>query len=142
VNILTDSLVGESKEVAVLMGKFFRSLSEKQVCLYAGETTITVNGHGKGGRLQEYIAALISEIGSIKNCVAASFGSDGVDFLEGVGGAIIDDNTLMKCRANNIDIQSMIDENDTFNLHNQIGSLIKSSPTNTNVADLHVFIKE
>ncbi|MFH1711539.1 MAG: DUF4147 domain-containing protein [Nanoarchaeota archaeon] len=141
VNILTSNLKGESKEAAKKMSSFFKNASEKQVCLYAGETTVSVKGNGKGGRLQEYIAALIPEIYEINNCVVASFGSDGADFIDGIGGAIADNNTLSECQKQKIDIQEMLKKNNTYELHNLLGNLLKSSPTNTNVADLHVFIK-
>jgi glycerate-2-kinase len=141
ISILTDTLKGETKDMAGKMGEFFRSVDKEGVYIYGGETTVTVKGNGKGGRLQEYIASLIPEIDSINNCVVASFGSDGVDFIDGVGGAIADNNTLSKCKSNDININKILSENNSYELHNKLGNLLKSDPTNTNVADLHVFIK-
>ena len=63
------------------MANFFKT-SDKGVFLYAGETTVTLRGNGKGGRLQEYVAALIPEIKQINDCVAASLASDGEDFIK------------------------------------------------------------
>jgi len=141
VSIITKTLKGESREAAKKMSSTFKNASERQVFLYAGETTVSVKGNGRGGRLQEYVAALIPEISEIDNSVAASFGSDGVDFIDGIGGAIADNNTLNECQKKHLNVQEMLEINNTFELHDKLGNLLKSAPTNTNVADLHVFIK-
>jgi len=139
VRIITNKLKGESKEIGKKMGKFFRG-AKPGVYIYGGELTVTVNGGGKGGRLQEYTASLIPEISSIKNCVTLSFGSDGVDFINGIGGAIADNETMEECINKNLDILTFIKNNNTYQLHKELKNIIKSDPTNTNVADLHVCI--
>lgn len=139
--ILTNTLKGESRNVAKKMGTIFRKASDQIVYLYAGETTVTVKGDGKGGRLQEYLASLIPEIAGTPSCVAASMGSDGVDFLEGIGGAIIDNTTFNECIKQSLDINKFLMDNDSYSLHEIFGNLIKSNTTNTNVGDLNVLIK-
>jgi len=141
VNILTNNLKGESKHVAKKMGDFFNTC-QKGVYLYAGETIVIVRGDGKGGRLQEYIASIISQMNSKERWVAASLGSDGVDFIEGIGGAIADHSTSDNCKKHNLDPNEFLENNNTYFLHKKLGNLLESNPTNTNVADLHIFIKE
>lgn len=139
--ILTNTLKGESRNVAKEMGTVFRKTSDQIVYLYAGETTVTVKGNGKGGRLQEYLVSLIPEIAGASPYVAASMGSDGVDFLEGIGGAIIDNTTFDECLKQSLNINKFLIDNDSYSLHKILGNLIKSDPTNTNVGDLNVLIK-
>jgi glycerate 2-kinase len=143
VRMYPDRLAGEARDAASLMAQFCRSTHKKSgavAVLSGGETTVTVRGPGRGGRNQEYVAAMIREIGDCANTVVASIGTDGVDFLEGVGGAIITDSTLEKCRAAGLDPEQYLRDNNTYALHRKLGSLIKTKPTHTNVADISVYL--
>ena len=39
-----------------------------------------------------------------KNSVFAAIGSDGIDFIPGIGGAIIDDTTLSQCAEKGLEL--------------------------------------
>ncbi|MEK6826902.1 MAG: DUF4147 domain-containing protein [Nanoarchaeota archaeon] len=144
--ILAETLKGETKISARNMGKLFSekySLTKTPLAiLYSAETIVKVKGNGKGGRAQEFTASLIPEISGKKNSVFAAIGSDGIDFIPGIGGAIIDDTTLSQCAEKGLELPKFLKENDTYNLHKYLGNLILMNSTNTNVGDLHVYLQK
>jgi len=140
-----DRVVGEASEAASRMSRYYRMLHKsggKGAVISGGETTVTVKGRGRGGRNQEYVAAMIPEIRDCKNAVVASLATDGVDFLEGVGGAIITDSALAQCHAKGLQPEEYLRDNNTYVLHRRLGSLIETQPTHTNVADISIFLTE
>ncbi|MCK5282767.1 MAG: DUF4147 domain-containing protein [Nanoarchaeota archaeon] len=142
--VYNENVVGEAriaaKKIASLIKERYNSQNCTYALLYAGETTVTVRGKGKGGRNQEYIAALIEEIKDLKNIVVASIGSDGVDFIDGIGGAIADNDTYKKAKEKGLNIQEFLDDNNSFELQKRLDNLILTQPTNTNIADLHIIL--
>ncbi|HLC60532.1 MAG TPA: DUF4147 domain-containing protein [Candidatus Nanoarchaeia archaeon] len=143
--ILPEHTEGEVKNVAAKMSKIFKRKQKLQkgkfAFIYSSENTVTVKGKGKGGRNQEYIAYLINEIKNLSNCVAASIDSDGIDFLPGVGGAIADNSTYSKSQKLRLDIGAFIKNNNSFDLHKILNTLILTKPTNTNVGDINVYLQ-
>jgi len=138
-------VTGEARAAAAQMGRFYRGIREKggtAAVVSGGETTVTVRGNGRGGRNQEYMAAMIPEIKDCANTVVASMGTDGVDFLEGVAGAIITGSALKECQAKGLELEEFLRNNNTYELHRRLGSLIETKPTHTNVADISVYLQE
>jgi len=134
---------GEAREAASSMGRFYRlayARGGNAAVIAGGETTVTVKGSGRGGRNQEYVAATIREIKDCRNAVVASIGTDGVDFLPGIGGAIITDSAFDECRTQGLRLEEYLQQNNTYALHERLRSLIEMKPTHTNVADICVFL--
>lgn len=133
------ALVAEKRAKEILEGKY----TDFDVVLLGGETTPQVpEKSGKGGRNQHYAAVSLLALKDYpKNWVLSSFATDGADFLPGVGGALIDNNTVKL--AKKLDVQSYIDNYDTYNLFEKLGnSLIKAEHTGTNVGDVVIYILE
>lgn len=138
-------VTGEARDAATQMGRFYRSIREKGghvAVVSGGETTVTVRGGGRGGRNQEYMAAMIPEIKDCANTVVASMGTDGVDFLEGVAGAIITGSSFREGQAKGLEIEEFLRDNNAYELHRRLGSLIETKPTHTNVADISVYLQK
>ena len=138
-----DPVIGEAQKIATENAEAFNKKQEegkRTAILYAGETFVKVKGNGKGGRNQEYVAALMGRMEYMKNSIAASIGSDGTDFLKEIGGAFVDRQILKK--AKEMDINEFLKDNNTYELHRKLGSLIRMQPTHTNVGDLHLFLYE
>lgn len=144
--ILPYVLKGETKLIAKKMGEFFKNKynQEKQplAILYGSETVVSITGNGKGGRIQEFLAYLIKEISNQRDSVIAGVGSDGIDFIPGVGGAIIDNNTYNIAKEKKLDMENFLKNNDSYTLHYNLGSLILMPSTNTHVGDLHVYLQQ
>ena len=69
-------------------------------------------------------------------------GTDGTDGPNDAAGAMVDGYTLEKGMEKELDINQYLNNNDSYNYFNALdnGSLIKTGPTGTNVADVSVMI--
>ena len=145
VMVLSDQIAGEAREAARVLGPVLRyaygalAPGGQSAILFGGEMTVTVRGDaGTGGRCQEFAAALISQLGGMSECVVAAVGSDGGDFVPGVGGALVDDATHARLQTLGLDADRAVLRHDTTPLHRAAGSLVEMSVTGTNVCDLFV----
>jgi hydroxypyruvate reductase len=113
------------------------------VCLLAGgETTVTVRGHGQGGRNQELAVAAAQALeGFPVPAVVASLASDGVDGASDAAGGIVDDTTIARATRLGLAPASVfLASSDTRNFLGPLGDLILTGPTGTNVADIVALI--
>jgi glycerate 2-kinase len=145
--ILTDTLQGEAKEVAKVLGSIYRYLAEKFnkkfsiIC--SGEVTVTIQGNGKGGRCQELAWCVAKEIEDMKGeSTFISFATDGNDYINNVAGAWVNNRTMGEIKKKNISWEDTLNNNNTYNGLNQLGQLITNINTNTNLCDLYVFFKD
>ncbi len=100
--VLTTRLEGEAREVARVLVAVLRECVESgrparpPVCLLAGgETTVTVRGHGQGGRNQEMaVAAAQALAGFPAPAVVACLATDGIDGASDAAGGVVDDDTI------------------------------------------------
>ena len=108
--------------------------------LGGGEVTVKVKGKGLGGRNQQFILHLLQElVGFHHPFCAMSLGSDGIDGPTDAAGAWIDHTTFAKVKKMNISTKDYLDNNDSYHFFAQIGQLVKTGPTGTNVMDLRMF---
>jgi hydroxypyruvate reductase len=108
-------------------------------CLVAGgETTVTVRGHGKGGRNQEAALGAAFVLAMLPNVAAAMIATDGVDGPTDAAGALVTGATLRRARRLGLDPQRHLDDNDTYPLLAAVNALLLTGPTGTNVNDLMV----
>ncbi|MFN8093923.1 MAG: MOFRL family protein [Vicinamibacteria bacterium] len=109
------------------------------VCLLAGgETTVTVRGHGQGGRNQEMaVAAAAALDGFPAPAVVACLATDGKDGASDAAGGVVDDRTAARARALGLaPAAAFVAASDTRNYLGPLGDLIVTGPTGTNVVDL------
>ena len=144
---IREVLVGKEVEVAsTKMGVVFKEAYLKEsspfAIIYAGETPVKVVGNGVGGRCQEFVARLIEKINGLNECVVVSLGSDGIDFVPGVGGAMADSHSYEEVRKRGLDINKFVANNNSNEVHKQLNSLIFTGPSNTNVGDLHIYLQD
>jgi hydroxypyruvate reductase len=105
-----------------------------------GETTVTVRGHGLGGRNQEFALAAALAIAGSRNTVILSGGTDGVDGPTNAAGAIADGSTVARAEALGLDPAAFLANNDSYRFFEATGDLIETGPTGTNVADIQVIL--
>ena len=96
---------------------------------------------GKGGRNQHYVGATMLAMEKYPRKYAlAAVNTDGSDYLKGIAGAIVDDNSLIRARNKKIDVAEYLKEYNSYVLMNKIGnSLIVTGNTGTNVGDIAVY---
>lgn len=143
--VLGHQIAGEAREAARVLGPILRHAYRQlrpgtsQAIVFGGEMTVTIRGKaGTGGRCQEFTAALIPEITGLEECVVAAVGSDGVDYVAGAGGALVDHTLLGRAGHLGMDLELALARHATLALHRALGSLVEMAPTGTNVCDLFV----
>ena len=145
--VLSSSVEGEAKTVAIdhaAMAKDIlagRGRVHRPACIISGgETTVTIEGDGLGGRNQEFALAVAVEIDGVEGVVALSGGTDGTDGLTEAAGAIVDGTTLQRAREEGLDARDYLRRNDSYSLLRTVGDLLVTGPTLTNVMDLQLVL--
>ncbi len=141
--ILTDELQGEAREVAKNFASRAKKLarSKTKACLIAGgETSVTVVGHGKGGRNTEMALAAAIALDGTPNVVFLSAGTDGTDGETDAAGAIADGATLSRAKALGLIANEHLQNNDSYNFFKFVGDLVTTGATNTNVMDIQIVL--
>ena len=109
---------------------------------YAGETTVTLKGTGRGGRNQEMaLAAAIALRGKNGICFI-SVGSDGTDGPTDAAGGVADGETYNKMKAAGVSPEAALENNDSYHALRAAGDLIVTGATGTNVNDITVMLAE
>jgi hydroxypyruvate reductase len=139
--VLEQPIVGEARVAAAahlaLVARAVRSFPRPLCVLSAGETTVHVTGHGKGGRNQEFALAMAGGIAALgAHVVAASVGTDGVDGPTDASGALVDGTTIARAKAAGLEPHVYLEDNNAYAFFEVLGDLIKTGPTSTNVGDL------
>jgi hydroxypyruvate reductase len=114
------------------------------ITLWGGETTVVLNGTGRGGRNQE-LALRIAREASLrgwKSWTCLQAGSDGRDGPTDAAGAIVDQGTLGRIVDAGGDLDALLRNNDSYAALCMSGDLLITGATGTNVADLGILIRE
>jgi glycerate-2-kinase len=113
----------------------------KPVCLiWGGETTLEVQGNGKGGRCQHIALFAAMMLKNTKGITVLSAGTDGTDGPTDAAGAIVNGETLNNALAQNLDPISSFRNFDSYNFLKQTNNLLFTGPTQTNVMDLVIVL--
>ncbi|MBV9223960.1 MAG: glycerate kinase [Acidobacteriaceae bacterium] len=143
--ILSSTMEGETREVARVHAEVLReaSMSKSPVCLLSGgETTVTVNGQGKGGRNQEFALAAAIALDGLKDVLILSAGTDGTDGPTDAAGAIALGDTVRRAKAAGLDAYEHLQDNNAYPFFDALGDLVKTGPTGTNVMDIHLLLTD
>jgi hydroxypyruvate reductase len=110
------------------------------VLLSGGETTVTVRGNGRGGRNQEFLAGLTLGLDGAAGVFALAADTDGIDGNGDAAGAVVAPDTLARARDESIDVAEHLAANDMYPVFAQLGDLVVSGPTRTNVNDFRAIL--
>jgi glycerate 2-kinase len=145
--VLSTSIQGETREIASMHAAIAREILSsgqplrRPACLLSGgETTVTVRGKGLGGRNQEFVLAAILALEGTGPFTVLSAGTDGIDGPTDAAGAIADSGTLARAAGLSLDARRFLDDNDSYRFFEQVGALLKTGPTGTNVMDVRVLL--
>jgi hydroxypyruvate reductase len=145
--VLSSMIEGETRDVAgvhTAMAKEIlktgNPLPTPACILSGGETTVSITGDGLGGRNQEFVLAAAIDIAGYENVVILSAGTDGNDGPTDAAGAIADSNTFKKAESRELNPLSYLSNNDSYHFFENLGDLLKTGPTNTNVMDLRIML--
>lgn len=145
--ILGDSLEGEARDVAKALGGIARQVALRGqpftkpcVLLSGGETTVTLRGHGRGGRNVEFLLALGLALADVPGIYALAGDTDGVDGVEEMAGALLTPDTLSRAWALGLNPRSFLDNNDAHTFFQTLGDSVVTGPTLTNVNDFRAIL--
>lgn len=145
--ILSTFIEGETREVARVHSAIAKEIYKTgnpvkpPACVISGgETTVTIRGSGLGGRNQEFALAASQGISGLDHTVILSGGTDGTDGPTDAAGAIADSTTWERAQKLGLDLKAYLDNNDSYHFFEQLGDLLITGPTNTNVMDLRIIL--
>ncbi|TNE80940.1 MAG: DUF4147 domain-containing protein, partial [Gammaproteobacteria bacterium] len=144
---LGDDLTGESRdlarqhaELALTIARGAGSVKPPCVILSGGETTVTLRGSGKGGRNGEYLLALLDALKGAPGIYALAADTDGIDGAGDNAGALFSPDTWQRARQHNWNIAEELDNNNCYPLFADLGELLITGPTRTNVNDFRAIL--
>ena len=138
--ILTNELQGEAREVGRELVHRLRlesSTRPRPFCRIAGgETTVILQGRGKGGMNQELALSAVNELRGLENVMLIALGTDGDDGPTDAAGAVVTGETAQRAESLGLDAAGSLSRNDAYPFFDALGDLLKTGPTGTNVNDL------
>ena len=145
--VLSTFIEGETREIARMHVAIAREVlaSSRPVrppaCLISGgETTVTIRGKGLGGRNQEFVLAAAIDLAGVGGVTVLSAGTDGTDGPTDAAGAIADGATVVRGHVRKLSPNAMLADNDSYHFFDELGDLIRTGPTRTNVNDVRLLL--
>ncbi len=136
VKIFSTQFQGQARELGP---KIIAASQKRQALIGAGESTVKIIGQGKGGRNQEMALAALPFVAENQVLVCAA--SDGHDNTDATG-AIVDLSTQIKAKSLGLDGEGYLQNNDSYNFLEATGDLLLTGPTEANVSDFFVCLKQ
>lgn len=145
--MILGDLEGEAREVGVVHAGIARQvlrhgqpLPPPCVLLSGGETTVTVRGHGRGGRNAEFALSLAIALGGLPGVHALAADTDGIDGSEDNAGCLVGPDTLPRAAAAGLDPDARLADNDAYGFFEALDGLLITGPTRTNVNDFRAVL--
>ena len=142
--IATDRLEGDVAQAASkILSEVRKSTAERpELLIFGGETTVKIQGDGKGGRNQELALRIAMMAGEGPGeWVFLSGGTDGRDGPTDVAGGLVDAGTADRIREQGLNPADFLNNNDSYHALEAAGDLLKIGATGTNVADVQIFLR-
>ena len=147
VHILGDALEGEARDVAAEHAKLAISIRDcnepiatPAIILSGGELTVTITGSGDGGPNGEYMLAMAIELNGAERIYAIACDTDGIDGSVDNAGAQISPDTLARAAQSGVDAKARLLNNDSYGFFSELGDLVMTGPTYTNVNDFRAIL--
>ena len=126
-------LEGEPRDMAPKMVEEIKNV-HKRLVIWGGETTVKVEGGGIGGRNQELALYLAREMRGRMGFI--TLGTDGIDGPTDAAGGIVDETTIPRIRERGIDLERELQRHNSNSVLRELGDLIITGYTGTNLADI------
>lgn len=141
--LLTTYMQGEARQVGRLLAAIVRQvattgqpISRPACVVVGGETTVTLQGDGLGGRNQELALGAVEDLGGLMDVALVTLATDGGDGPTDAAGAVVTGETLQRARQLGLRPSEYLQRNDAYHFFEALGDLIITGPTGTNVNDL------
>ncbi len=144
---LTSCLEGEARHVGTVFASVAREIKATGKpfprpigIVVGGETTVTVVGEGVGGRNQEIALGAALKIQGLEGVAIGSISTDGIDGPTDAAGALADGKTITRSEELGLNAAELLMKNDSYDFFSELGDLIFTGPTGTNVNDVSIVI--
>lgn len=141
--LLTTFLQGEARQAGRFLAALGRQVAvgegvvSRPGCLVAGgETTVTLQGDGAGGRNQELALGAVKDLADLEGVLLVTLATDGGDGPTDAAGAVVSGETLKRARALGLSPEDHLRRSDAYHFFYALGDLLRTGPTQTNVNDL------
>ncbi|MGO8068547.1 glycerate kinase [Rhizobium leguminosarum] len=147
--VLGDAIEGEARELGTVMAGIALSAKIKglplrgpAVLLSGGEGTVSIGCEpaGRGGRNTEFLLGLAAALKGQAGIWAIAGDTDGIDGTEDAAGAVVTPDTLERGRKKGLDARAYLASHDSYSFFDEIGDLVKTGPTLTNVNDIRAIL--
>ena len=126
------------------MARDWLAKGERVAILSGGELTVTIRGNGIGWPNQEYALGLVESLGGAPGIAALAADTDGADGGAGnpddPAGAIVLPDTQARALERNLKAATFLANNDSTTYFRELGDLVVSGPTQTNVNDFRAIL--
>ncbi len=147
---LGSRIEGDVECVAGVLGGVFKEAIENKLnvkkpiaIVFGGETTVKVKRAGKGGRNQHLSLLIASQLKDYAGKFEyIGFATDGKDGNSNFAGCIVNKDMYEAVRRLNIDFEEYIKSFNSAMFFERVGTAIGGFDTNTNVADVGVFVAQ
>jgi glycerate-2-kinase len=140
-------LSGEARDAGrnlAALGCTTRRGARPQLLIAGGETVVTLQGAGRGGRNQELAlsaALALAEAGTAADGIALlAAGTDGTDGPTPAAGAVVDRHSVARGAEHGSSAAGSLAANDSHTFFTATGELVSTGPTGTNVMDLAMLL--
>jgi hydroxypyruvate reductase len=141
--VLSTCIEGETRDIASMHAAIVKEILanarpvRRPACILSGgETTVTLQGTGLGGRNQEFVLAAAIALEGFGPFTVFSAGTDGIDGPTDAAGAVADHHTI----ARGPGPRSFLAGNDSYHYFERLNALVKTGPTGTNVMDVRILL--
>lgn len=139
--LLGDDIEGSPAAAARRHLAMWREAALGSVLLSGGELTCEVRGQGRGGPNHEFALELMRAAAPDDALWAIACDTDGCDGNSQVAGAIFGPDSICRARNLGLDIGSFLARNDSAAFFAELGGLVETGPTQTNVNDFRALLK-
>ena len=141
--LLTTYLRGEARQAGTVLASILREaaitgnpLARPMCIVLGGETTVSLQGKGKGGRNTELALGAVRELAGLDHVMLVTLATDGEDGPTDAAGAVVTGETLQRGLQLDLLPEDYLQNNDSYHYFEALGDLLKIGPTGTNVNDL------
>ena len=146
--ILSTQMEGEAREVGICHAgiakeiiKYHRPFEPPCALVSGGEMTVTIHGAcGSGGPNQEFVLGFADKFRSADRFACASVDSDGTDGPTSIAGGIIDHIVLGEARKSGFGFADFLKIHNSAEALAQLGGVIRTGHTGTNLQNLRVVL--
>ncbi len=139
---ISDTIMGDAADQGryhAALARCLRMSGHRGLALLSGgETTVKVEGPGRGGRNSHFLLSLAGALQGLPGVHALAADTDGIDGTEDNAGAVMHPDTLARAMGLGMDWQVSLARNDAYGYFQALDALLVTGPTRINVNDYRV----